>query len=310
MTVAKKPSWQGHAAAVAALAFSIAASQCAQAADAEIERALPENHGHVDAKLFLGTGTNQPLIVGFGGAEGGNMFASDRVRPGVEQSLKKGYAFLAVGYFDAPGTPKELDRIALEGIHEAIQTAARNPLVNGKCIAVLGASKGGELALLLASHYPDIKAVVGLVPGFAVFVGHTSTLDTPSFSLNGKPLAFVPVPKSAVPFLLPPNRNLRLAWEEMLKDKVAVEKASIAVERINGPILLVSARRDEFWPSTEMSVAIGERLKEHNFPYKFEHVAIDGTHNEVYDHSDLSENFLDANLLQQAAAGCPRSPKK
>ncbi|HYP80601.1 MAG TPA: acyl-CoA thioester hydrolase/BAAT C-terminal domain-containing protein, partial [Steroidobacteraceae bacterium] len=180
------------------------------------------------------------------------------------------------------------------------------PGVNPACIALVGGSKGAELALLLASHYPDIKAVAALAPGFAVFAGHTSTLSTPSFSLDGKPLPFVPVPESAVKFLLPPNRNLRLAWDEMVKDKVAVEKASIAVEKINGPILLVSAIRDEFWPSTPMSEQMVERLKKNRFPYKVEHVAMEGTHNDTYSRPELTQDFLRVNLLQQSAAGCPR----
>src|SRR5690606_8746531 len=206
-----------------------------------------------DAKLYLGAGESQPLIVGFGGAEGGNLFASDFAKEAVEGYVAKGYAFLAIGYFDAPGAPKELDRISLEGVHKAIDDAASNPKVNGRCIAVIGGSKGGELALLLASHYPDIKAVVGLVPGNAVFMAHTSTGDTASASMNGRSLPFVPVPESAARFFFPPDRNLRRAWEEMIKDKAAVERAAIAVERINGPILLVSARHDELWPSMEMS---------------------------------------------------------
>jgi len=297
-----------------ALLFCIAASgigvaHTSTAADVPGMENLPENHGHVDAKLFVGEGQNQPLIVGFGGSEGGNLFASSSVKPAVDGFLAQGYAFLAVGYFNAPGTPKELDRIAVEAVHDAIAEAARNPKVNGACIALLGGSKGAELALLLASYYPDIKAVVGLVPGLAVFVAHTSTGDTPSFSLNGKPLPFVPVPESAVQFLLPPNRNLRLAWEEMLKDKPAVEKASIAVERINGPILLISAKRDEYWPSTEMSEQIGQRLKKNSFPFKFEHVATAGNHGEAYGYPQLTDDFLKANLLQESAAGCPRQRK-
>ncbi len=282
-------------------------SFCPPAQPAETPaRPLPENHGRVDAKLTLGTGKNQPLIVGFGGAEGGNLFDSDFAKPAVAAYVAKGYAFLAVGYFGAPGAPKELDRIALEGVHQAIETAVRNPLINGKCIAVMGGSKGGELALLLASYYPDIKAVIGLVPGNAVFMAHTSTADTSGFSLNGEQLPFVPIPESAVPFLVGPGRNLRLAFDEMVKDKVAVEKAAIAVERINGPILLVSAKRDELWPSMEMSEAVVQRLARNKFPFKYEHVVIDGSHNEAYDHPDLAEKFLQANLLQESAAGCPR----
>jgi len=304
MNVAKRALTLGLVSALGGIATQL------QAADVQQPRPLPENHGQVDAKLFLGSGTGQPLIVGFGGAEGGNLFASDFAKPAVEGYVAKGYAFLAIGYFGAPGAPKELDRIALEGVHKAIEDAARSPKVNSKCIAVMGGSKGGELALLLASYYPDIKAVVGLVPGYAVFMAHTSTGDTASFSMNGESLPFVPVPESAVPFFSPPNRNLRLAWEEMIKDKAAVERAAIAVERINGPILLVSAKHDELWPSMEMSEAIGQRLEKNKFPFKFEHVVIDGSHNDVYAHPNLSEEFLKANLLQESPMGCTRSRKR
>lgn len=288
------------------VAVSLGLASQAWPAEAPGMENLPENHGHVDAQLFLGEGTSQPLVVGFGGSEGGNMFARKSLKPAVDQYLAAGYAFLAVGYFGAPGTPKELDRISVDAVHDAIAAAARNQKVNGACIALVGGSKGAELALLLASHYPDIKAVAALAPGFAVFAGHTSTLTTPSFSLHGEPLPFVPVPQSAVKFLLPPDRNLRLAWDEMIKDKAAVQKAAIAVERINGPILLVSARRDEFWPSTPMSEQMVDRLEKSHFPFKFEHVAIDGVHADAYSQPQLTEDFLRSNLLAESAAGCPR----
>lgn len=272
---------------------------------AQADRPLPENHGKVEARLFLGDGDNEPLIVGFGGAEGGNFFASELVRPAVDGFLKQGYAFLAVGYFGAPGTPSEVDRIALEGVHAAIMDAARNPKVNGRCIAVIGGSKGAELALLLASHYPDIKAVVALVPGSSIFPAHTSTMDTPSFSLNGEPFPFVPVPESAAPALR--RRDLRAAFEEMRKDRAAVERAAIPVERINGPILLISATRDEMWPSTEMSEEVVQRLEKNNFPYAVQHIAINGRHNGGYSNPQATEEFLRTNLLSQNEEGCPRN---
>jgi pimeloyl-ACP methyl ester carboxylesterase len=265
---------------------------------------LPANHGKVDARLFLGDGPRQPLIVGFGGAEGDNLFAKPYMKAGVDGFLKQGYAFLAIGYFAAPGAPKELDRIALEGVHAAIAAAARDPKVNKDCIAVLGGSIGGELSLLLASHYPDIKAVVGLVPGSAVFPAHTSAMDTASFSLNGKALPFVPLTESAVPYLR--KRELRPAWDEMMKNEAAVEAASIAVEKINGPILLISATQDELWPSQEMSERVVKRLAAHRFPFDVRHVAVEGKHDAGYTRPELSDAFLKANLLDQSAAGCPR----
>jgi pimeloyl-ACP methyl ester carboxylesterase len=189
-------------------------------------------------------------------------------------------------------------------VYAAIAEATDHPKVNRECIALIGGSKGAELALLLASRYPDIKAVVGIVPGNAVFAAHTIAMNTSSFSSSDDPLPFVPVPWSAVPSLI--KSDLRSAWEEMLKDEEAVERAAIPVEKINGPILLLSATRDEFWPSTEMSEAIVRRLQEHRFPYRYEHVAIEGGHRAPQERGDFVEEFLQANLLEESAAGCPR----
>src|SRR5688572_633640 len=117
--------------------------------------ALPENHGRVHTRLYVGEGENQPLIVGFGGAEGGNAWASNNWKPQRDRFLAQGYAFLAVAYFGEEGIPKEIDRISLEGVYAAIADAAKDPKINRDCIALVGGSKGAELALVMASRYPD-----------------------------------------------------------------------------------------------------------------------------------------------------------
>lgn len=265
---------------------------------------LPENYGRMGSVLFAGDRENQPLIVGLGGAEGGNAWVRPRFRPIRDRFLEQGYAFLALAYFGGRDTASGLDRISVEGVHAAIMEAARDPRINRDCIAVIGGSKGGELALLLASHYRDIKAVVGIVPGHAVFPAHTIAMNTPSFAHNGEPLPFVPVPWKAVPALI--KRDLRGAYEAMLSDEEAVEKAAIAVENINGPLLLLSATRDEFWPSMEMSEAIVARLRSNDFRFAVEHVPVEGNHEAPQQRLDLVDAFLEENVLRQSAAGCPR----
>jgi hypothetical protein len=52
--------------------------------------ALPQNHGRVNTRLYLGEGENQPLIVGFGGSEGGNAWASDYWKPQRDHFLAQG----------------------------------------------------------------------------------------------------------------------------------------------------------------------------------------------------------------------------
>ena len=166
----------------------------------------------------------------------------------------------------------------------------------------MGGSKGGELSLLLASHFPEIKTVVAIVPGNAVFPALTIAMNTPSFSLNGELLPFVPVPLSATPALI--KGNLRAVWEEMLKNEDAVERAAIQVENINGPIFFVSATQDEFWPSKEMSDAMMQRLQKNAFPFHSDHLAIKGGHIAPLESFDEIETFLEANFLNNDRFNC------
>ncbi len=263
---------------------------------------LPESHGKVVSQLFMGDESNLPLIVGLGGAEGGNAWASNYWKTQRDDFIQQGYAFLALGYFGLEGAPKELDRIALEGVYQAIIDAAEESNINRKCIAVIGASKGAELALLLASHYSAIKTVIAIVPGHAVFAGLTAAMNTSSFSLNNEPLPFVPVPWSATPALI--KGDLRAAWEHMLKDQEAVERAAIPVEKINGPIYFVSATEDEFWPSSEMSDVMMKRLEDNNFAHYVQHTAIEGDHAAPLAHFDAIEDFLNTHFRSKSSENC------
>jgi uncharacterized protein len=249
---------------------------------------------NVEAILYLGKGKKQPLIVGLGGSEGGNAWTSDYWSKTRNQFIEKGYAFLAIGYFGCKNTPAILDKIAIEDIHNAVEEAIKNKKINKKKIAVIGGSRGGDLALLLASYFKDIKCVVGLVSSHAVFPGHTQEFNSSCWTLNGKELPFVPVNDESVPFLM--KRDLRGAFEAMLKDTIAEEKALIKVENIKAPILLLSATKDEICPSTPMAEKIISRLKTNNFKYHFEHVAIEGSHAAPLKHFDLVFDFLKKNF--------------
>lgn len=257
-------------------------------------KTLPARHGQVDTVLYAHEGGKRPLLVALGGSEGGNAWANDRWRKQRERFLDQGYAMLAVGYFGTPHSPEHLDRISLDGIHAAILKAAQDPRVDGRCIAVIGGSRGGELALLLASHYPDIRAVVAIVPGSAVFPALTQAMNTPGFSFHDKPLPFVPVPWSATPHLL--VHDLRGAFDKMVANTAAMEAAAIPVERINGAVYFVSASRDEFWPSQDMSDAMMARLKRHGFAHPAEHLVVEGGHSEPLDEFPKMEAFLKTNF--------------
>lgn len=265
---------------------------------------LPDNHGKVAVEFFPGEPSAQPkpLLVAFGGAEGGNLWASERWAAERQAFLDEGYAMLAVAYFGQPGLPRNLDRIALEGIHDAIRAASAREGVDGRCVALVGGSKGAELALLLASRYPDIDAVAAIVPGSAVFVGHTQAFSTSSFSHHGVQVPFVPLPWSATGALLAGDK--RAVFDHMMADADAMARAAIPVEQINGPVFLLSATRDELWDSRGMSDAMIARLDAKGFAFAREHVAIKGGHIEPTRHLDRVRGFLGRHFKPRLADGC------
>lgn len=246
----------------------------------------------VNSVLYTGNSNGQPLVVGLGGSEGGNAWASDHWKTTRDQFLTKGYAFLALGYFGAKGTPDTLDRISIDAVHEAIMEACKDPRIAKNSIAIVGGSRGGDLALLLASYYPDVSAVVAIVPGHVVFPGHTTHFSTPCWTKDGKSLPFLPVNEASVPYLI--KGDLRKTFEAMLQDTAAERAAAIPVERIKGPVLILSATQDEITPSTVSGDKIMMRLREHHFAYKTIHLVTEGGHAEPLKHFAEVFDFLEA----------------
>lgn len=252
---------------------------------------ITDKQGKVQTRLYLGESDNQPLIVGFGGSEGGNAWDSDFWKPTRDQFLAKGYAFLAIGYFGSEDTPENLDRISLNAIHDAILRIAENPKINSEKIAVIGGSKGGELVLNLASYFNDIDAVVAMSPSHVSFAGLTVMSHTSSWTLDGQELPFAPTPYSAVPDMI--SGDILAAYNIILENKESVEKALIPIEQISGSILLLSATQDEAWPSEYMCNQMIERLKSKNFNHPYDHISIEGSHTAPAKHFDLVFDFFE-----------------
>jgi dienelactone hydrolase len=254
------------------------------------------NTTNVDSRLYLGAGAEQPLIVGLGGSEGGNAWNSDYWKKTRAEFIAKGYAFLAIGYFGGKDTPDTLNKISINQVHDAIVVATKNKKINKNKIAIIGGSRGGDLALLIGSYFKDIKCVVAIVPSHVVFPGHTNHFTTAAWTFNNKELPFVPVNEEAVPFLI--KHDLRGTFTAMLKDSKAEEKALIKVEKINGPILLLSASKDDHIPSVEMCDKMIARLKVNKFKYANKHIVIEGGHGEPLKHFDLIFEFLENNFVE------------
>src|SRR5215472_13280481 len=106
----------------------------------------------------------------------------------------------------------------------------------------MGRSRGGELALLLGSTFPAITAVVAVAPSSVKWQSVERELADeagPSWTYHGQPLPFVARARQANS---KPPIELTPAYLKAMRNERAMERAVIAVEKINGPILMVSGK--------------------------------------------------------------------
>ncbi len=190
-----------------------------------------------------------------------------------------GYPALALAYFRTEQLPVDLVRIPLEYFETAIAwVQARDEMDAGR-LAVCGTSRGGELVLLLGSRFPAISAVIGYVPSGIVYgglagAGRESDQPQPAWTYLGEGIPFLssrrdrpPPPAGGESFALTPG------FLATLEDVEQARQAAIPVERIGGPVLLISGKGDAMWPSAVFSERVMERLAEHQHPYPDQHLS-------------------------------------
>lgn len=255
---------------------------------------LSKQHGVVETLLYLGDSDNQPLIVVFGGAEGGIDWHRNHMKSKRDSLIQKGYAILAIGYFNAEGTPRNLDRISLDAISDTIMNIAKNPKINESKIALIGGSRGGELVLNLASRFDHFNAVIAMSTSNVSFPAITWSANTSSWTYKGQEVPYVPASLKIIGPTL--KGDLFTAHKIMLEDKEASKKAEIEVENINGAILILSGKKDDQWPASEMSDQLIQRLKNKNFKHYNEHIKLEGGHIAPLEHFNLVYDFLDKHL--------------
>jgi uncharacterized protein len=223
------------------------------------------------ADLYIPAGAvgKLPAVIVLGGSEGGMGSAAARDARLIAQH---GYAVMQLAYFDAPGLPKTLESIPLEYFKTAIDWFQSQPGADSGRLGVVGTSIGGEAALVVASHYPDIKVVVAAVPSNVVWPGISTTKSSPesTWTLGGKPLPVLPYGAPGGGF-----QGIYGLYDNGLKGLDQHRHAIIPVERIAGPVLLVCGRHDELWPSCPMSERIMGRLKDKRFAHPYRLLAYD-----------------------------------
>jgi dienelactone hydrolase len=236
--------------------------------DPNVVRHPVREDGLVGALLHPAGASRSPGILVLGGSEGGSPEALAALL------ASHGYAALALAYHGVEPLPRTLVEIPLEYFATALAWMGRQEQIEPSKLAVVGVSKGGELALLLGAMFPAVKSVVGYAASGVVYQGRDIKHKRSSWSWQGKPVPFVP-------YYYTPGMALRSGWSVItrtptpllpmhagyLSEQSIVEPASIPVEQIRGPILLFAGKEDQIWPSVAFAEMVTKRLGEHQHPY-------------------------------------------
>ena len=211
-------------------------------------------------------------IITLSGSEGG---LSERK---AKLLASHGYTVLALAYFGEEGLPELLANIPLEYFKNAFTWLMKQSTIQEKKIVLVGTSRGGELALLLASKFPkEISGVIAYVPSSVIYGGYAPTINekTVAWTLNGKTIkkeapAFTDdemkqlANKHKIPLhdgsYNDPYESTSAFLYGMKIDPSGFNIASIEVEKIESPILIISGEDDKMWPSSLYGDLIMERL--------------------------------------------------
>lgn len=211
--------------------------------------------------------TKQPAVILLSGS-GGNF--QDKK---ASYLAAKGYAVLDLIYFGTGDLPEHLEAVPLEYLKKSIHYLKQHPNIDSSKIALMGRSKGAEYALLYASVYHDIKAVVSMVGSSLSW--SSKRYFRSSWSYKNKEIPF------ARGAFIEAIRYLRISngigqdqspyMISAFENEERTKRASIEIENIECPILLLSGKSDLQWPSSMMSDSMLSRAKKHQFPFEIVH---------------------------------------
>ena len=209
-------------------------------------------------------GTEQsPAIILLHGSDGG----SGTVRVMAPMFASRGYAVLGLPYYSPPdrngrreleALPAAFSEIPLDRLEQARAWLARQPNVDAGSIGLWGYSKGAEFALVAATHFSWIRAVVASAPSDVIWEGWGPDVApgaTAGFAYRGRSLPFVPYDYrgSGIYDFMAGGRRAH-------PDRAAA--ARIRVEAFEGDVLVAGAGRDMTWDSAHMAQNIAERRAE------------------------------------------------
>ncbi len=209
-----------------------------------------------------------PVIIVLGGSEGG-------YNPGWAKVLasKTRLPTLALAYFGLEGLPPSLENIPLETLEKAMDWLNARPFVAKNRFGVVGASRGGEMAILAASLFPQIRAVVGYTPS-GILWEDVGNAHAPAWTYRGTPfpfLHFLPDDHAEARFRQAQQTgtaylNAPSFLHSLEVQRSRIPEATIHAERSQAAFLLIGNPGDGVWPSDVLSRITVDRLHTHAHP--------------------------------------------
>ncbi|WOC32560.1 MULTISPECIES: acyl-CoA thioester hydrolase/BAAT C-terminal domain-containing protein [Caproicibacterium] len=212
--------------------------------------------------IFYPAGTPNSAVIFVSGSEGG--LATGKRLGAYYQS--HGFSALALALFGTKHTNPVLSEVPLEYLEHAAAWLNRQGYSR---IVADGISKGAEYVLCAAAVMPEICGVIARAPSY--FVGEGLAGKAPSgcssWSYRGKPLACTPYTVRKINKLKIWRTERQFSLLPLNENKTVTPESIIPVEKIHGPVLLLSTQADTIWPSAVYLEHLQKRFAEKHFPY-------------------------------------------
>ena len=224
--------------------------------------------------LYPGNGRKDKALIVMSGSNGGMKLT----RQTAEFYHANGFPALALALFKTKQTQPDLSRVPVEYVENATAWLKQQGYER---IGVDGMSKGSEMALIAASLLPELSCVIARVPSHFVSEGLSGSgknkgpSGTSCWSWRRQELPYAPYRSRSFSLLNVLLKEKELHIIAFNRDKDVTPENVIPIERIKAPILLLSSKHDEVWPSFESAELMERKLTEAGFPYPHKHIAFE-----------------------------------
>jgi dienelactone hydrolase len=216
-----------------------------------------------------------------------------------QEFAKKGFVGLSLPYFRKEGLAQLPEEINLEYFESAIKWLAKQPEVDSEKIIVMGASRNAELSLIIGATFPKlVGGVIAYAPSSVSWsntvLPYNSNVLKTSWKHQGDDIPYIPMDK------ISGNNSTKIEtleyWKNGLTKTDYVTKATIKVEKINGPILLFSGIDDMVWPSAFMADMIEQRINENDFEHGFQNIKYENSGHLISSHPEINSTIRTGNM--------------